>query len=119
MALLSDSHIEPEKNRDPAEAGRDPEQLTAEGKHGTAYDLYEDTKRSRTAGSRNDRVTEFSVNSHNTEPSNAPAANGYEDGSAVDGQGISNHSLSEELTEQEKLTGSTVQRQRAAITTGE
>lgn len=104
MALRNDSHIQPEKNLDPAEAGRDPLQLTAEGKHGPAYDLYTETAEVQTGGDRNDRVTEFQVNDHNTEPSNALAPNAYEKGTATDGQGISNRPLREELGEQEKLT---------------
>lgn len=103
MAPSSESHIQPEKNRDPAESGRDPQQITADGKHGTAYNLYQDTEEVQTGGNRNDRVTEFNVNDHNTEPTNALAANSYENGSAEKGQGISNHSLREELTEQEKF----------------
>ena len=103
MTTFSNSHIEPEKNRDPAEAGRDPQQLTAEGKPGAAYDLYSDTEATQTAGSRNDRVTEFQVNDHNTEPFNAPAPNEYESGTAKGGQGISSHSLTAELKEQDKL----------------
>jgi hypothetical protein len=113
MASSSDSHIQPEKNRDPAEAGRDPEQLTAKGKHGTAYPLYEDTEEVQAGGARNDRVTEFSVNDHNTETSNAPAPNSYETSSAEEGQGISNHLLSEELTEQRRLTNDTEQKRTA------
>lgn len=103
MALASDTHIQPEKNRDPAEAGRDPEQLTAEGQPGTVYKLYEDTEEVQTAGDRNNRVTEIQVNDHNTEPFNAPAPNAYENGSAKGGQGISSHPLAEELAEQDKL----------------
>lgn len=67
MALRNDSHIEPEKNLDLAEAERDPLQLTAEGKHGAAYDLYTVTEEVQIGGDRNDRVTEFNVNDHNTE----------------------------------------------------
>lgn len=113
MALRNDSHVQPEKNRDPAEAGRAPEQLTAEGKRGAEYDLYEDTKDVQIGGDRNDRVTEFHVNDHNTEPSNAPAPNAYENGLAEEGQGISNHPLREELIEQEKLTRDAGQKKRA------
>jgi hypothetical protein len=113
MALRNDSHIQPEKNRDPVEAGRDPQQLTAEGEHGAAYDLYTETEEVQIGGDRNDRVTEFKVNGHNTEPSNAPAPNAYEKGTATGAQGISTHSLREELSEQEKLTEDTVQDNRA------
>jgi hypothetical protein len=104
MALPNDSHIQPQKNRDPAEAGRDPQQLTAEGKHGVAYDLYTETEELQIGSQRNDRVTEFNVNDHKTEPSNAPEPNAYEKGIAMGGRGISNHPLRKELSEQEKLT---------------
>lgn len=114
MALRDDSHIQPEKNRDPSEAGRDPLQLTTEGKHGAAYGLYSETEEVQIGGDRNDRVTEFKVNEHNTEPSNAPAPNAYEKGTATGGQGISNHPLGEELSEQEKLTEETGHDKRAA-----
>jgi len=104
MDMSSKAHIEPEKNRDPAESGRDPKQLTVTGEPGEAYDLYVNTEEVQTAGSRNDRVTEFQVNDHNTEPFNAPAPNTYETGTAEGGQGISNHPLGKELEEQQKLT---------------
>ncbi len=114
MTSSNKSHIQPAKNRDPAEAGRDPEQLTAEGKHGTSYALYEDTQKAQVGGERNDRVTEFSVNAHNTEPINAPSPSSYEKGSAEGAQGISNHALSEELAEQKKLADDTEQKRPAA-----
>ena len=73
MAIPSKSHIEPEKNRDPAEAGRDPQQLTAQREHGASYELYEEIETVQSAGDRNDGVTDSDVNEHNTEPVNAPA----------------------------------------------
>lgn len=103
MNTPSTIHTEPDKNRDPAEAGRDPQQLTAEGEQGPAYDLYKETETVENAGQRNNRVTGSSVNEHNTEPFNAPSPNAYEAGTATKGSGITNQPLAEELKEQEKV----------------
>ena len=103
MTTPSKPHTEPDKNRDPAEAGHDPQQLTAEGEPGRVYDLYKDTKTVESVGQRNDRVTGSNVNEHNTEPFNAPPPNAYEAGTATKGYGSTNQPLAEELEEQKKV----------------
>ncbi len=96
MAVQTTPHTQPEKNMDPAEAERDPNQLAAGGTPGTDAELYVDTEEAQTAGSRNERVTEFHGVKHNTEPFTAAPYAGSQPKPAPGAPGVSNPTVGEE-----------------------
>lgn len=105
MPIDPAQHSKPARNMDPAQDDRDPGQINADGTPGDDAQLSEDLETAQTGGSRNERVTEFSATRHHIEPSTTASAQpGYATGDTTgDAEGISTHSLKDELAEQAKL----------------
>ncbi len=97
------THEQPSINRNPAQAGIDPEQLTAQGTPGADYNEIADLADAQTDGSRNPRVMNVSNDKRNVEPiaeETATAYNTSENGSAT---GITNQPLAKEKASQTEV----------------
>lgn len=105
MATESTRYTQDRKNMDPAQSDVDPDQISADGGTGSEAGMYEDLEEAQTAGSRNDRVTEYSGGKHKVEPTTASEYPTGRPPQAVpaDAPGITNRSLHEEKPGQDKV----------------
>ena len=104
MAIQTTPHTR--DHDDPAQSDFDENELS--DKVGEGYDgqEFQDLKDAQSAGSRNERVTNYGGNEHNVEPTTASEyRTGNQPKAAADASGITNHSLSEEIKQQEKVPG--------------
>lgn len=105
MAIETVQHTKPAKNMDPAQDDRDPDQINPDGTPGQDAEMADDLRDAQTAGSRNERVTEFYAPKHATEP--AAAASGQPGYQGSEGAvGASNAPLDDERRQQDKLRSS-------------
>ncbi len=103
MANESTPHTQPQQ--DPAQTDMDIDQISS--KVGTGYDgrEFQELKDAQTAGSRNERATEYNGNEHKTEPTTAseyPAGQMHPKPDAV---GVTNHSVRAEEEQQARVPG--------------
>lgn len=97
------THEQPSVNRNPAQAGIDPEQLTAQGTPGADYDEIAATAEAQTDGSRNPRVMNVSNDKRNVEPIAESEANAYNTSQNGNAAGITNQPLAKEKASQAQV----------------
>ena len=103
MAVQTTPHTKPDKNTDPAETERDPNQLTVDGAPGVDAEMYSDTQTAQSAGSRNERVMDIQTVKHKTEPFTSAQHGETSKNESKDAPGVTNHTLREESAGQEKV----------------
>ena len=104
MAIQTTPHTR--DHDDPAQSDFDQNELS--DKVGKGYDgqEFQDLKDAQTAGSRNERVTNYSGNEHNVEPTTAAEyQTGNQPKPSANASGITSHSLREEAIQQDKVPG--------------
>ena len=104
MAIQTTPHTR--DHGEPAQSDFDQNELS--DKVGEGYDgqEFQELKDAQTAGSRNERVTNYGGNEHNVEPTtSAEFQTGNRPKPSADAAGISNHSMSEETKQQERVAG--------------
>lgn len=97
------THEQPSINRNPAEAGIDPDQLTAQGTPGDDYDEIADLADAQTDGSRNPRVMNVSNDKRNVQPIAETTATAYNTGENGNASGITNQPLAKEKASQAEV----------------
>ena len=104
MAMQTTPHTQ--EHGEPGQADFDQNELS--DKVGEGYDgrEFQDLKEAQTAGSRNERVTNYGGNEHNVEPTTAAEfQTGSRPAPSANAAGITSHSLSEETKQQERVPG--------------
>lgn len=105
MARESNQNEQIGRRSDPAQDDVDPNQISREAGAGSSGVMYDGLSEAQTAGSRNDRATEYEGVKRSVEPTTASE---YPTGVPVskvsdDAPGISNRTLGEERSGQEKV----------------
>ncbi len=97
------THEQPAINRNPAQEGIDPDQLTAQGTPGTDADEAADLAQTQTDGSRNPRVMNVSNDKRAVEGISEPTATAYDTDSNAHAGGITNQPLDKEKASQHEV----------------
>ncbi len=97
------THEQPAINDNPAQAGRDPEQLTAQGKPGSDAGIIDDLAQAQTDGSRNVRVTGGATEKHPLQGISEPIKTAYDTDNNAQASGITNQPLDKEKASQAEV----------------
>ena len=104
MAIQTTPHTR--DHDDPAQADLDANELSDKVDEGYDGQEFQDLKDAQTAGSRNERVTNYGGNEHKVEPTtSAEFQTGNRPTPSANASGISSHSMSEETKQQERVPG--------------
>ena len=101
MAIQTTPHTR--DHNDPAQSDFDENELSDQVDEGYDGQEFQDLKTAQTAGSRNERVVNYSGNEHNVEPTSAAEYQQNQTKVAADASGITSHTLSEETKQQERV----------------
>lgn len=103
MAIQTTPHTQ--DHGEPAQADFDQNEISDEVGKGYDGQEFQELKDAQSAGSRNERVANYGGNEHKVEPTTASEYQQNQPKVSGDASGITNHSLSEETKQQERVPG--------------
>ena len=103
MAIQTTPHTQ--EHGEPAQADFDQNEISDEVGKGYDGEEFQEQKEAQSAGSRNERVANYGGNEHNVEPTTVEEYQQNQPKASADAVGITNHSLSEENKQQERVPG--------------